>query len=132
AFAESVIHECAWFHHGHYEIPSADLTSRHVVKLHRPAKPTLVLADLTGEPLKKLGLNNDISAGDDYTVPTIWAKAIHDANPKWDGLRYVSRQNNGGFAVALFERSGVTKAGSRKLTGKMLNNLCDTFRVVAV
>ncbi len=47
----------------------ADLRSRHVVKLHRPAKPVLVLADLTGKPLKTLGLNNDISAGNDYTRP---------------------------------------------------------------
>ncbi|GAA0753070.1 hypothetical protein GCM10009107_27700 [Ideonella azotifigens] len=132
AFCESVIHECAWFRNGHYEIPLTDLTSRHVVQLHRPARSTLVLADLTGKPLKRLGLNNDISAGSDYALPMAWAKAIHEAGPKWDGIRYVSRQHNGGFAVALFERSGVTKLRSRKLTGKLLDSLCNEFRVVAI
>lgn len=132
AFCESVIHECAWFRNGRYEIPLTDLTSRHVVRLHRPKAPDLVLADLTGKALKVLGLNNDISAGSDYTVPMAWAKAVHEADPKWDGIRYVSRQHNDGYAVALFERSGVTKARTRKLAGKKLDKLCDEFRITAV
>ena len=49
------------------------------MQLHRPAKPELVPADLTGKALKTLGLNNDISAGSDYAVPMAWAKAIHEA-----------------------------------------------------
>lgn len=132
AFSESVIHECAWFRNGRYEIPRADLQSRYVVRLHRPASPELVLADLTGKALKKLGLNNDISAGDDYTVSMAWAWAIHEADPKWDGILYVSRQHNDGRAVALFERSGIRKAHSRKPTGKELGRLCDTLGVVAI
>lgn len=132
AFCESVIHECAWFRNGRYEIPLADLTSRHVVQLHRPTAPQLMLADLTGKALKVLGLNNDISAGSDYIAPMAWAKAIHEADPKWDGIRYVSRQHNDGYAVALFERSGVTKARAHKLAGKALDKLCDEFRVTAV
>ncbi len=82
--------------------------------------------------LKKLGLNNDISAGGDYTVPMAWAKAIDEADSKWDGILYVSRQHNAGLAVAVFERSGVTKARSRKLEGKALDQLCDEFGAVAV
>jgi len=132
AFSESVIHECSLFRNGRYEIPLADLTSRHVVRLHRPTAPELRLADLTGRPLKLLGLNNDISSGNDYTVPMAWAKAIHDADPKWDGIRYVSRQHNDGVAVALFERSGVSKLRAHKLTGKVLDTLCDEFRVAAI
>lgn len=132
AFCESVIHECAWYRNGRYEIPLADLAPRHVVLLHRPIAPELVLADLTGKALKVLGLNNDISAGSDYTVPMAWAKAIHEADRKWDGIRYVSRQHNDGYAVALFERSGVTKARTHKLAGKDLDKLCDEFHVVVV
>lgn len=132
AFCESVIHESNWFHDGQYQVPLADLTSRYVVQLQRPAKPALVLADLTGKALKALGLNNDISAGDDYTVSMAWAKAIHEADPKWDGIRYVSRQHNDAIAVALFERSGATKARSHKLAGKALDKLCDEFGVVAI
>lgn len=132
AFSESVIHECAWFRNGCYEIAKADLRSRHIVRLHRPGRPELVLADFTGKALKKLGLNNDISAGDDYGVSQAWAMAVHEAHPKWDGVLYVSRQHNDDFAVALFDRSGVTKARSRKLEGRALDRLCDVFGVIEV
>jgi hypothetical protein len=110
----------------------AKLISRQIVRLHRPSRPELVLADLTGKALKTLGLNNDISASDDYTVSMAWARAIHDADPKWDGIRYVSRQQNNRFAVALFERCGVTKAGSDKLAGRQLDDLCEEFGVVVI
>ena len=132
AFSESVIHECAWFRNGHYEIAAADLDSRYIVRTRRPAKPQLLLADLTGKSLKSLGLNNDISAGDDYTVPMAWAKAIHDCDPKWDGIRYVSRQHNDMFAVALFERCGAVKSRATKLKGRQLALLCDEFGVIPV
>jgi hypothetical protein len=111
AFCESVIHESAWFREGRYEIP---------------------LADLTGKTLKILGLNNDISAGSDYAASMAWAKAIHEADPKWDGIRYVSRQRNDRYAVALFERSGITRARTYKLAGKALDALCDEYHVTAI
>lgn len=132
AFCESVIHENAWFTEGRYEIPLADLTSRHVVRLQRPGAPDLVLADLTGKALKTLGLNNDISAGSDYAASMAWAKAIHEADPKWDGIRYVSRQHNDRYAVALFERSSITRARTYKLAGKALDALCDEYHVTAI
>jgi hypothetical protein len=124
AFAESVIHESAWFKSGYYGVSKADLDLRHIIFLARPKAPELVLADLTGGNLKALDLNNDISSGDDYTLPMAWAKGVHDADPKWDGLLYVSRQRNGALAVAAFERSGVRKKSSRKLRGKVLDDLC--------
>lgn len=96
------------------------------------AHAELVLADFTGEALKALGLNNDISAGDDYTMPMAWAKAVHDAGTKWDGILYTSRQHNDRQAVAIFERSGVKKSRSRKLTGKTLDDLCDRFGVALI
>lgn len=132
AFAESVIHEDSWFNNGQFEVPMAALSSRYVVPLQRPAQPELILADLTGEALKRLGLNNDISAGGDYTMTKKWAKAVHDADPKWDGVWYISRQLNEGFAVALFERSAVKKGRTRKLRGRPLDDLCDQFGVVGV
>jgi hypothetical protein len=132
AFCESVIHDDAWFRNGRHEVFESELRRRHIVLLQRRGKPELVLADLTGKALKTLGLNNDISAGSDYTESMAWAKAIHEADPKWDGIRYVSRQRNDAFAVALFERSAVSKGRTRKLDGKLLDRLCDEFRVVAV
>ena len=132
AFAESVIHETGRFVDGAYEVPSAELTERSVVRFACDRRKTLVLADLTGAALKSLGLNNDISALADYSVSQAWAQAIHDADPRWQGIRYVSRQMNKGFAYAIFERSGLKKLRSEKLKGAQLDALCDLFNVTAV
>ena len=88
--------------------------------------------DLSGAALKALGLNNDISATADYTASQAWARAIHDASPRWDGIRYVSRQMNKGFAYAIFERSGLRKLRAEKLKARQVDDLCDRFNVTAV
>jgi hypothetical protein len=87
ALAESVIHECGRFAKGSYEVPAAELTERSVVRFACERRKTLLLADLTGVALKALGLNNDISASADYTASQAWARAIHGASPRWDGVR---------------------------------------------
>ena len=125
AFAESVIHECGRFVGGRYEVPVAELTERSVVSFACAGHKTLVLADLTGAALKSLGLNNDLSASADYTTSQAWARAIHTASPRWDGIRYVSRQMNKGFAYAIFERSRFSKLRVEKLISQQLDDLCD-------
>lgn len=132
AFAESVIHESSWFNGDHYAVPLADLQGRHIISLDRPGREKLTLADFTGSALRRMGLNNDISSGDDYRLPMAWAQAVHDAEPTWDGIVYVSRQNNLHIAVALFERSGVQINSSRPLEGSLLDELCDLFGVIGI
>jgi hypothetical protein len=132
AFAESVIHECGRFLGGSYEVPTAELTERSVVRFACERRKTLLLADLTGVALKALGLNNDISASADYTTSQAWARAIHGASVRWDGIRYVSRQMNNGFAYAIFERSGLRKLRTEKLRARQVDELCDRFNVTAV
>lgn len=132
AFAESVIHESGRFVDGAYEVPSGELTERSVVRFACDRRKTLVLADLTGAALKALGLNNDISALADYSVSQAWAQAIHDADARWQGIRYVSRQMNKGFAYAIFERSGLKKIRVERLKVAQLDTLCDLFNVTAV
>ena len=132
AFAESVIHESGRFVAGANEVPASELTGRSLVRFRCVRRKTLVLADLTGAALKSLGLNNDISASSDYTASQAWAKAIHDASPRWDGIRYVSRQMNKGFAYAIFERSGLVKLRADKLSARQVDGLCDRFNVTAV
>ena len=132
AFAESVIHESGRFVGGVYEVPTSELTERSVVRFACGRRKTLVLADLTGAALKALGLNNDISASADYSVSQAWAQAIHDADPRWHGIRYVSRQMNKGFAYAIFERSGLRRLRAEKLKVSQLDALCDRFNVTAV
>ena len=89
AFAKGVIHESGRFVAGRYEVPAAELTERSLVRLRCERRKTLMLADLSGAALKALGLNNDISASSDYSATQAWAKAIHDASPRCDGIRYV-------------------------------------------
>lgn len=132
AFAEGVIHETGRFVAASHEVPAAELTERSVVRFCCTLRKTLVLADLTGASLKSLGLNNDISASSDYTASQAWAQAIHDASPRWDGIRYVSRQMNKGFAYAIFQRSGLAKLRSEKLKARQVDGLCNRFNVTAV
>ena len=132
AFAESVIHESGRFVGGSYEVPAAELTERSVVRFACERRKTLVLADLTGAALKSLGLNNDISASGDYTAGQSWARAVHGASTRWDGIRYVSRQMNKGFAFAIFERSGLHKLRAERLKPRQVDDLCDRFNVTAV
>ena len=132
AFAESVIHECGRFVGRSYEVASAELTERSVVRFACERRKTLVLADLTGAALKALGLNNDISASADYTTCQAWAKAIYGASQRWDGIRYVSRQMNKGFAYAIFERSGLRKLRAEKLKARQVDDLCNRFNVTVV
>jgi hypothetical protein len=132
AFAESVIHECGRFVRGSYEVPAAELTERSIVRFTCERRKALVLADLTRAALKTLGLNNDISASGNYTTSQAWARAIHRSSPRWDGIRYVSRQMNKGFAYAIFERSGLRKLRSEKLKARQVDDLCDRFNVTAV
>ena len=117
---------------GAYEVPAVELTERSVVRYRCERRKTLVLADLTGAALKSLGLNNDISACADYTVSQAWAQAIHDASQRWDGIRYVSRQMNKGFAYAIFDRSGLVRLRAEKLEARQVDALCDRFNVTAV
>ena len=132
AFAESVIHESGRFVGGSYEVPATELTERWVVRFACQRRKTLVLADLTGAALKSLGLNNDISASADYTMSQAWARAIHGAGTRWDGIRTVSRQMNQESACAIFERSGLFKLRAEKLKARQVDELCDRFNVTAV
>ena len=94
---------------------------------------TVTFPPESGRPaLKSLGMNNDISASADYTTSQVWARAIHGASSRWDGIRYVSRQMNKGFAYAIFERTGLRKLKAEKLKAWQLDDLCDLFNVTAV
>ena len=61
-----------------------------------------------------------------------WALSIHVAGTRWDGICYVSRQMNKGFAYAIFERSGLVKLKAEKLKARQVDELCDRFNVSAV
>ena len=95
-------------------------------------KVALQLVDLTGVTLKKLGLNNDISSGDDYEIAQAWAVGIHATAPAADGIRYVSRQHNHAFCYAVFDSSGLVANGAAPLSNADVAALCAKFNIQAI
>ena len=92
----------------------------------------LQVVDLTGAALVRLGLNNDISAGD-YAISQLWSRAIYELPGGFDGIRYRSRQLNDEYCYALFERSGVTVEPMASPIGPVeLSALVTQFNVVLV
>jgi hypothetical protein len=72
-----------------------------VATLRRPLR----LADLTGDRLGALGIDQRVTGGDDYELAGRWSAAIHAHRDGVDGLVYPSRHHNARFSVALFERA---------------------------
>ena len=134
AFAESSIHENSRFNPGmgRFEVSDADLRSRSLVTFKHPTRTRLSMVDLSGEALKALGLNNDLSAGNRYGIPQLWSAAIHGARPDVDGLRFTSRQMNTSFCYAVFDRSGLVREDFEAMPDDLLDLLCAKFNVVPV
>lgn len=107
AFAETVLHEQGAFIDGRWVIDQRRIDERFIVRFGRSTGQPLRLADLTGSALKRLGLNNDLSASDNYLPSRQVSAAVHAQLPQADGIVYVSRQLNTHRAVALFEGCAV-------------------------
>lgn len=132
AFCESILHGEHWFRQGRFEVPAGELRGRCLVGLRHPRRQSLNMVDLTERRLKALGLSMDVSAGDDYTRSQQWARAVHDALPQADGIRYHSRQRPGALCHAVFDRSGVQRGDVARLTARDLRLLCGALNVVGV
>jgi RES domain len=87
--------------HGARGVAEADLKQRNLVAIasDRP----LVLVDLTGSSLVKLGADARLSSGS-YAIARTWAKAIWEHPMQVDGLRYRSRHDDERFCCGLFDR----------------------------
>ncbi len=65
----------------------------------------LNLVNLGSKPLHKLGISRSLlleSDAADYSKTRPWAQALHVQFPDADGLRWVSRQDDEGYAIVLF------------------------------
>lgn len=133
AFAESVIHDNSRFDtkRGKFQVSVSEF-NRSVTRFTHPLGDRVLLADFTGSGLKRLGLNTDLCAGNDYDCSQEWAKAVHDALPRLDGILYPSRQHSSHLCVALFERSGVVHQSYRSMTARERIELCRQFNVEVV
>ena len=103
--------ESALYEAGAWIVPGSMLRERFVV--HLEADRALRLAELTGPSLKRLGLDNQVSAGTEYIFAWALSRALHEAVPDCDGIVCVNPHNNTDEAVALFERSGARIQQSR-------------------
>lgn len=130
AFCESVIHENSLFVGGRYQVSEASL-ARHIVTFQPRAGggKSLRLADFADAALKRMGLNLDLTSGDDYEPSQAWARAVWEHDTGWDGIRYRSRQRGNRFAYALFDRCAIACASYTPLQGAALTQLLDKYHV---
>lgn len=84
------------------------------IKSDRP----LVLADVTGSGLVKMGIDARISSGD-YEYCRTWGQAIWEHPQAVDGIRYRSRHDDSVYSMGLFDRV------RDHLTEENLGNLFD-------
>jgi len=63
----------------------------------------LVLVDLTGSGLVKLGADAKLTAGN-YAKARRWARAIHEHPQQADGIRYRSRHDPNRLCCGFFDR----------------------------
>lgn len=110
AICETILHTVGDHRAGQWWLDRSTVARRAIVHYVHPTQTHLRLVDLSGMALKRLGLDNDVSASDDYAPTQQLSGAIHAQVPEADGIRYVSKQLNTQLAVALFERSGVRAA----------------------
>jgi len=102
AFAETVLHNEMPIH-GEFVIAETEFTRRFLVRFE--GRLPLVLASFAGADLRSNGATAEISTTPDYDLPQQWSCAIHSHPTGVDGILYMSRQLNTGFAVALFDRA---------------------------
>lgn len=101
AVAETVLHDLKP-RHGCFQVDVASIESRHVLRFEGE---TLILADLTGAALKRIGGHAGLTGTASYATTKRWSAAIHDHPDKVDGFLYMSRHKNDEKAVVLFDRA---------------------------
>lgn len=115
AVAESVLHD-QMPDNGTFEVAQSVMDCKHLVKIApNAAGHKLVVADLTGANLKRLGGDNAISSEVPYDQCQKWSAAVHAHPANVDGIMFVSRQLNDKKAVILFNRAA-SKLGAASYT----------------
>jgi hypothetical protein len=115
ALAETLLHDLEPVA-GEFIVPVGVLAARYVLRFQ--GQP-LVLADLTGAALKRLGGHAELSGTSSYKKTKRWSAAIHAHPNNVDGFIYMSRHKNDEKAVVLFDRARakLTMIGADSLLG---------------
>lgn len=101
AVAETILHDRKPVK-GFFVIGLSVITGRFVIRFK--GSP-LVLADLTGAELKRLGGHAGLSGTSHYATPKKWSSVIHQHRDNVDGILYMSRHKNDEKAIVLFDRA---------------------------
>lgn len=83
-------------------IPEAEIRRAAISTVRLEA--ALAIVPLHGASLKRLAASAATTHGD-HRESRLWAQAVHDHEAAPDGVRWRSRIDDDGFAVALFDRS---------------------------
>jgi len=102
AVAETILHDRKAVR-GKFQVEPSVIRSRYVV--HFTGAP-LMLANLTGSALKRIGGHAGLTGTPSYATPKRWSVAIHAHPNDVDGFVYMSRHLNDEKAVILFDRAG--------------------------
>jgi len=101
AVAETVLHDLRP-RRGTFLVDVATIESRYVVRFE--GQP-LILADLTGAALKRVGGHAGLTGSSSYATSKRWSRAVHAHTGNVDGILYMSRHKNDEKAVVLFDRA---------------------------
>ncbi len=124
AIAETVLHDEMPVN-GTFLIAYTEIESRYLVRFK---SGSLMLANLTGIPLKTLGGHGSLSTITPYNLPQRWAMAVHRHPQCVDGIYYMSRHLNDRPAVVVFERAKSRLAGT---STEKLPHVSEIMRAVA-
>ncbi|MBJ7313719.1 RES family NAD+ phosphorylase [Rugamonas sp. CCM 8940] len=131
AIAESILHDRDPLN-GVFEIANTTLSSMYV---HRFEGDSLRLLNLTGATLKRLDGHADLAGTCDYDIAQKWSLAVYNNPAKFDGFVYMSRHNNSGKAVLLFDRvRAKLQSGSHTILiqTKGYSSAATGFRIVGI
>ena len=101
AVDETILHDLKAVR-GKFAVALALIMARYVIRF--TGEP-LLLANLAGNALRRLGGHAGLTGATSYTTPKRWSAAIHGHLDRVDGLLYMSRHLNDERAVVLFDRA---------------------------
>lgn len=102
AIAETLLHDSVP-ENGYFYVGLSIITARYVIRF-QPG-PDLILADLTGRELKRMGGHAGLSGTRSLKIPQAWSSAIYHHKDNVDGFQYQSRHLNNSRAYVIFGRA---------------------------
>lgn len=101
AVAETLLHDRVP-ENGYFFVERAVILARHHLSF---TGSDLVLADVTGAELRRMGGHAGLSGMSSYKTPQRWSAAIYAHRDAVDGFRYASRHINTGMCYVVFDRA---------------------------